>query len=263
MIKKIDQDNNYDIPLMSQNISTIEVGNYSEIYSTFIKFIGTKVLIITDIDTYSFTDDVDDNGKPKKNRDGSIKKKQTPCRVSDGKYTSNSSLKFYLKDQLETNTGTEKDILTNLELREKVVSADEVYNEETGKTEIVWKSDKDGKVLIVYQIGEVNHEGVTYNARSFEDAFFHINKKLFTELDEDDNEKKIQKCAETFQGLKNIELIFDNKKDSFDLAKDCVNKKPSLAMDILLNSKSDDKNDFINWQVPQYIREGLEWLQKD
>ena len=128
MIKKIDQDNNYDIPLMSQNISIIEVGNYSEIYSTFIKFIGTKVLIITDIDTYSFTDDVDDNGKPKKNRDGSIKKKQTPCRVSGGKYTSNSSLKFYLKDQLETNTGTEKDILTNLELREKVVSADEVYS---------------------------------------------------------------------------------------------------------------------------------------
>lgn len=263
MIKKIDQDNNYDIPLMSQNISIIEVGNYSEIYSTFIKFIGTKVLIITDIDIYSFTDDVDDNGKPKKNRDGSIKKKQTPCRVSDGKYTSNSSLKFYLKDQLETNMGTEKDILTNLELKEKVVSADEIYNEETGKTEIVWKADKDGKVLIVYQIGEVNCEGVTYNARSFEDAFFHINKKLFTELDEDDNEKKIQKCAETFQGLKNVELIFDNKKDSFDLAKDCVNKKPSLAMDILLNSKSDDKNDFINWQVPQYIREGLEWLQKD
>lgn len=153
--------------------------------------------------------------------------------------------------------------MTNLELKEKVVSADEIYNEETGKTEIVWKADKDGKVLIVYQIGEVNYEGVTYNARSFEDAFFHINKKLFTELDEDDNEKKIQKCAETFQGLKNIELIFDNKKDSFDLAKDCVNKKPSLAMDILLNSKSDDKNDFINWQVPQYIREGLEWLQKD
>ena len=60
---------------MSQNISIIEVGNYSEIYSTFIKFIGTKVLIITDIDTYSLTDDVDDNGKPKKNRDGSIKKK--------------------------------------------------------------------------------------------------------------------------------------------------------------------------------------------
>ena len=117
--------------------------------------------------------------------------------------------------------------------------------------------------MVVYQIGEVNHEGITYNARSFEDAFFHINKKLFTELDEDDYEKKIQKCAETFQGLKNIELFFDNKKIVLIWQKDCVNKKPSLAMDILLNSKSDDENDFINWQVPQYIREGLEWLQKD
>ena len=60
-----------------------------------------------------------------------------------------------------------------------------------------------------------------------------------------------------------IEITIGNTKDSFDLAENCVSKKPSLAMDILWNSKSDNKKDFINWQVPQYIREGLEWLQKD
>lgn len=263
MIKKIDQDNNYEIPLMSQNISIIEVGNYSEVYSAFINFIGTKTLIITDIDTCSLTDDVDDNKKIKMNKDGTVKKIKTSCRVSEGEYTSNSSLKFYLKDQFKVTEGTEKDILTNLKLEEKVVSACEVYNKETDKKEVVWKADKDGKVLVVYQTNEVNHEGVTYNARSFEDAFFHINKKLFTELDEDDAEKKIEKCERIFQGLKKVELFFDDEKDSFELAQNCVNKKPSLAMDILLNSKSDDKKDFINWQTPQYIREGLEWLQKD
>lgn len=66
-----------------------------------------------------------------------------------------------------------------------------------------------------------------------------------------------------FQGLKKVELFFDKTKDGFDLASACVNKKPSLAMDILLNSKSENGKDFANWQVPLYIREGLEWLQND
>ncbi len=252
MIKKIDNDNDYEIPLMSQNISVIEVGNYSEVYSSFIKFIGTKTLIITDIDTY----------KLKNNKDGAAKKTVTPCRVVEGKYTSNSALKFYLKDQLTNKKGSQKDILINLTLEDKIISACEICNKKSGENELIWKADKDGKVLIVYQTNEVNDEGVCYNARSFEDAFFHINRRLFTGWDEDD-EKKAEKCAEKFQGLKNTEFLFDGTKDSFDLAEKCVNKKPSLAMDILLNSESDDEKDFINWQVPQYIREGLEWLQKD
>lgn len=263
IIKKIDQDNDFEIPLMSQNISIIEVGNYSEVYSTFINFIGTKTLIITDIDIYSLVNDVDNNGHPKKNKDGSIKQKPKPCRVSDGAFTSNSSLKFYLKEHIDVTARTEKDILINLKLGQKVVSAHEDYNKEIDKKEIIWKADENGKVLIVYQTNEANDEKVIYNARSYEDAFFHINKKLFTEIGEADTENKIRKCAERFQGLKNVELFFDDTKDSFELAENCVNKKPSLAMDILLNSKSDDKGDFINWQVPQYIREGLEWLQKD
>lgn len=263
MIKKTDQENNFDIPLMSQNISIIEVGNYSEVYSTFIDFIGTKTLIITDIDTYYLADEVDENKNPKKDKDGNIKQKPVPCRVSDGKFTSNSSLKFYLKDQLEAKAGEEKDILANLKFEEKIVSAYEEDNKKTCKKEIVWKANKEGKVLIVYQTNETNREGVTYHARSFEDAFFHMNKALFTETEETDTEKKIKKCAERFQGLKRVELFFDPTIDSYELAKKCVNKKPSLAMDILLNSKSDDKKDFINWQAPQYIREGLEWLQKD
>lgn len=255
MIKKIDQDNNYEIPLMSQNISIIEVGNYSEVYAEFVKFIGTKTLIITDIDICSLSDNVDDKGNTKQTF--------TLCRVSQGTHTSNSALKFYLKDQLESNRGTQKDILTNLVLEEKIVFACDVYNKETDQSNIVWKANKGGKVLIVYQTKEANYEDKSYNARSFEDAFFHINKKLFTDWGGADNKENAKKCSEKFQSLKNVKLFFDSTKDCFDLAENCVNKKPSLAMDILLNSKSDDKIDFINWEVPQYIREGLEWLQKD
>lgn len=198
----------------------------------------------------------------KKNKDGSVKKILTFCRVGKSEYTSNSALKFYLKDRLTNKKGNQKDILTNLTLEEKIISACEISNEKTGENEFVWKADKDGRILIVYQTNEINAEGVLYNARSFEDAFFHINRKMFTGQGEND-EKKAEKCAEKFQGLKKTELFFDDTQDSFDLAEKCVNKKPSLAMDILLNSESNGEQDFINWQVPQYIREGLEWLQKD
>ncbi|MDO5150293.1 MAG: hypothetical protein Q4D76_13010, partial [Oscillospiraceae bacterium] len=77
------------------------------------------------------------------------------------------------------------------------------------------------------------------------------------------NKDKIEKCKISFQGLKNSKDFFDSSKDSYDLAENCVNKKPSLAMDILLNSVSKGGKDFVNWQIPSYIKEGLIWLQKD
>lgn len=48
MMKKIDQEFTDGVPLLSQNISIIEVGAYSQVFDQFIKFIGTKALIITD-----------------------------------------------------------------------------------------------------------------------------------------------------------------------------------------------------------------------
>src|SRR5690606_38450838 len=39
------------LPLLSQNISTIEVGAYSQIFEKFIDFLGIKSLILTDIDS--------------------------------------------------------------------------------------------------------------------------------------------------------------------------------------------------------------------
>ena len=40
---------------------------------------------------------------------------------------------------------------------------------------------------------------------------------------------------------------------------DGVIKKSSFAIEVLLNSKQD----FTNWNIPAYIREGLRWLQID
>jgi predicted ATP-dependent endonuclease of OLD family len=81
MMKKIDDENKdeNDTPLLSQNISIVEVGAYSHIFDTFLNFLGIKTLIITDIDSV-----------------GSNSKK---CSVADGENTSNASIKHFLKDK--------------------------------------------------------------------------------------------------------------------------------------------------------------------
>jgi len=260
MIKKLDQENDYETPLLSQNISIIEVGNYSEIYAEFIRFIDTKTLIITDVDTEKYCDAIDKDGNTKRDKAGQVIQLLSACRVSEGTHTSNSSLKYYLKEKLkaETDTNTQKEILTKLYIQDKIIK----YND-TVLTNTEWIADENGRVLIVYQIKQTNSEGISYNARSFEDAFFHINKKFFTDLGGasiDDNKKL---CVEKFQGLKKVDRLFDDTQDSYILAKECVNKKPSLAMDILLNSENIAGKDFANWETPAYIKEGLEWLQKN
>ena len=70
------------IPLLSQNISVIEVGAHSHIFIPLFDFLGIKVLIITDVDAAN----KNDNGRYEK----SDPKK--------AKYTSNASIKEFFKD---------------------------------------------------------------------------------------------------------------------------------------------------------------------
>jgi predicted ATP-dependent endonuclease of OLD family len=73
-----------DLPLLSQNISIVEVGAHFKIFKEFIDFIGIKTLIITDIDSVR---DNDDSERP------------VACRVDDGTGTSNSSIKDFYADK--------------------------------------------------------------------------------------------------------------------------------------------------------------------
>lgn len=242
MIKKIDQENENEIPMSSQNISIIEVGNYSEIFAAFIEFLEIKTLIITDIDT------------EKCNADGNLE----ACCVKDGTQTSNPTLKYYFKSVLPAEQDKTKEKLIELNVSQKTLHG---CRGEDGV--LSWCQCSEGNLLIVYQTEESNTEGIKYTARSFEDAFFHINRAFFTDMSGDDKAQKIANCKKKFQGLKNPSYLFDTSKDSYYLAKNCVNKKPSLAMDILLNSESQAGKDFYNWNIPHYIKEGLEWLQKN
>ncbi len=230
IMKKIDQDNPGN-PLLSQNISIIEVGNYSHVFEIFINFFGVRSLIVTDIDS----------GK-KYEESGKIK--TIKCKVDDegAIITTNASLDFFYKTK-------KLNVFKNKTLREMILKK---KLKEDNKTK-EWVKDESGYLVCVYQTKEKNGENIEYNARSFEDAFFHLNRKFIV-----DNK-------DTFQSLINIEYFEDAEKDAYDLAGSCIDKKPPFAIEILLNSKTDDSNSkqFINWQIPDYIKQGLLWLKKD
>lgn len=254
MMKKIDdEDKDKDVlPLLSQNISVIEVGNYSQIFDKFIEFIGIKALIITDIDSGKMVPDKDEKEIVKTKADGTDKMKEEASPLDESTCTSNGALKHYYKKEIEKyliKHGTnEIDYFKNLDIKDKVLIKE---NDE-------WQSSSKGYLMLVYQVAEINENGDNYNARSFEDAFFHINRNLII-----DNKDK-------FKSLKNINY-FDKKEssngkykyNSYELAEKCIQSKPSFAMDVLLSSVCDDKSNYSNWKIPKYIKEGLIWLKKN
>lgn len=194
------------LPLLSQNISTIEVGAYSQIFEKFIDFIGIKSLILTDIDAIKVT------GKNAKGDDV-----WGACPVNEGTKTSNSAINHFLN------------ALTWEDLKALPVG---------NRTIVVGSST----ICICYQ-----QEENTYHARSFEDAFIHLNREF------------INGNKDTFQGIKNASDFDDDTKSPFTLADNCVKKKTHFALDILYHS--DEK--FSNWNIPAYIKNGLLWLKKD
>jgi predicted ATP-dependent endonuclease of OLD family len=216
MMKKIDieeeirftaiEEQDYCSPLLSQNISIIEVGAYSQIFERFIQFLGIKSLILTDIDSVKVIG---------QNENGSDK--LDACIVTEGTASSNSAINHYLKD-------IEWARIKALPIDKRTIS-------------IVDGSE----ICICYQ-----QEESDYHARSFEDAFIHLNM-VFIKAKKDE-----------FNGLKNRSK-FDNGTGPYDLAENCIKKKTHFALDILYHSKAD----YSNWQIPSYIKEGLLWLKQD
>lgn len=194
------------LPLLSQNISVIEVGAYSQIFEKFIEFLGIKSLILTDIDAIKVVKK-DDKGQDV----------WGACPVDEGTKTSNSAINHFLSD---------------------VVWEDLKTLPVGNRTIIVGSST----VCICYQ-----QEENAYHARSFEDAFIHINRAFL-------NGKK-----DEFQGLQNRKLFDDGASNAYVLADKCIKKKTHFALDILYHSNEK----FSNWNIPAYIKNGLLWLKED
>lgn len=237
MMQKIDNEEpiaENELKLLSQNISIVEVGAHSHIFEKFIDFIGVKSLIITDIDSYYIEQAKNKDGKLKfkKDKDDNeipvMEQKKCPANHIRADKTSNSSLRYYFG-----KTPNDLDFFKKLNFEDKILK------KEIDKK---WKQNALGNLLITYQTEEES-----YHAYSFEDVFFHINQDFI--------------CNNTFQELTDVgHNKFIKYKDAFKLAEKGVKKKPGLAIDILINSS---KEEYSNWKIPNYIREGLLWLRKD
>lgn len=236
MMKKIDQENPSPNapPLLSQNISIVEVGAHSQVFEKFISFAGIKTLILTDIDTGCKVPRLDDKKQIKINKtNNEVSYTTEKCRPNDTRadHTSNNALTFF-----HDKARTELNYFLELSKENKALTKDE------GK----WKADHQGYLYTAFQTEENGYRG-----RSFEDSFFFINKDFF--------------CTNTgnFQSLTPVhfESFITGTSDAFELAENGVKKKTSLAIEILLNSKPHGKLSFSNWNTPHYIQEGLEWLR--
>jgi putative ATP-dependent endonuclease of OLD family len=230
MMKKVDQEQNENL-LLSQNISLVEVGAHSQIFEKFIDFIGIKTLIITDIDAAKVISE-----------DGITKRKA--CQVADANasVSTNASLKFF--------TGT--DVLNDL--KAKRVEQKRFKKEKQDDGTKKWVLDNVGHVQLAFQTEEENSEGDTYHARSFEDAFAHVNNEFLK-----DPENSFNSLTKThFEKFKN------GVYNPYQFAEMAMGKKPPFAIEILLNSTEDeDENQFSNWNIPAYIKEGLTWLKEN
>lgn len=238
MMKKIDQEaqDSSDSPLLSQNISIVEVGAHSQTFEKFIDFIGVKSLIVTDIDSYYEQISYEADGvTPKTYENGNNKTKVVTCTPDNenAQKTSNNSLLFFHDKQRE-------DLYHFLDLS--------IENKVLSKKYGTWKPDTSGGLFLAFQTKEDSYHG-----RSFEDAFFSINKSLLGN----------DSTAYPSLTKKWFDKYVDNEIDAFKFSENAVGSKPSLAIEILLNSQSTDDVEYSNWKVPSYIKEGLEWLRKD
>lgn len=274
MITKLDQkilmeeckrDAVISIPLHSQNVSIVEVGNYFQTFEKFVRFIGLKSLVITDIDGVKMVPVLDDDGNPKLNADKTPKTKPSICKTNKACKSTNSALNKFFRADGDEDTPISFDELRKLSAEEKVFSS-----KEEG-----WKRNKDGNLKFAYQTEETNSQAVTYHARSFEDAFFHLNYDF---LESHCCKGGTFKKDNIFSSLtpKHLKTYFIDKC-AFSLAEHGVGSKPSLAIEVLLGSEDEEvtyipheKHElpeqktthyFVNWETPKYIEDGLAWLR--
>ncbi|WP_118986618.1 ATP-dependent nuclease [Photorhabdus sp. CRCIA-P01] len=247
------------VPLLSQNISVVEVGAHSQIFEIFLDFIGIKTLIITDIDSAMEQNRTAKDGQSKINKEGHPIKDLCAHEVTGATHTTNKALQFFF------NVGPKLNYFLELKSEEKRVHKNKATNK--------WGSNPAGQIMCVYQILETNVDSAAYHARSFEDAFLHVNRQFMGGAC--DGSGDIGKTK--FPSLAKTHLTqYLNGGSPFEMAEKGITKKPSFAIEILLNSQSTTvtkKNsarkskefdlEFSNWETPQYIDEGLTWIKAD
>lgn len=167
-------------------------------------------------------------------KSGKTYKKSNP---NVAKYTTNASIKNFFENDAAFNNATNKFVnLINKEAKDKIHD----------------------NIRIAYQIKESDAKedagtDAGYQASSFEDAFISLNSDFI--LKNKDGFLKYGALKE----FEESELTYENY---YNFAQEKVDKKPAFASSLLYFDCADGDEDS-QWKVPRYIREGLEWLQKD
>ena len=247
------------LALLSQNISVIEVGAHSHIFEIFLDFIGVKTLIITDIDAAKEEEEVDEAGKVALNKKGEAIRVIRAHEIEGATHTTNYPLQFF------HSVGPDITYFIGLSFHQKTVRKDE----KTDK----WAAHAGGQVMCVFQVSEADADGAEYHARSFEDAFFHVNRPFVRTAITDDGVTP----RAGFPSLvdKYLRAYLDDNGSSFVMGAKGITKKPSFAIEILLNSETRKEElthsdgtakefvfEFSNWTTPRYISEGLAWIKE-
>ncbi|KFF24417.1 ATP-dependent nuclease [Chryseobacterium vrystaatense] len=202
--------------LENEYVSIIEVGGaYTHKFKEFFKFLNTKVLVITDIDSVD-----------------SITGKSCHVLKADAN-TSNSTLSIWLPKKTKISE------LLALTYEEKL--------------------DESTTIRVAFQIAEDNE---TFVARSLENAIVNCNQVFFKGKysTEDGVELNVHKSF-SYQKLKNLDdlIYMDTEKDQSEVDPSSK-QKTDFTFDLMTFDENLTK---LEWKVPKYIKEGLEWLAKN
>lgn len=110
-------------------------------------------------------------------------------------------------------------------------------------------------VRVAFQISELKH---LYYPRSFEEAFINKNRDfIFSEKSiAEDGKTTVKSIKNEFSLFRGKSLADLKASVSYDLAPDDSKVKTNFAFDIM----SFQEDIYGPWEVPFYIKEGLEWL---
>ena len=219
--------------LQNKYISILEVGGrYANKFFKLLDALGRPYLVITDIDTVRMKEEPNPG-------------KKEPLKVGSKVFTSNVDDKKTTNDTLTEwfSTGEGDDLLIPMLLNKKTEE----------------KIEKRRRIAYQYVEHKDLKEGVIGYARTFEDDFALENIEFFKEWKESTG--LVKKFHNIFNDhdLTGEEVI----KSLFEAI--TSDAKSDFALDVLYReyTLNDSNNGPRGFKVPLYIREGLEWLNKE
>tara|TARA_R110001583_G_scaffold21308_7_gene80938 strand:+ start:873 stop:3098 length:2226 start_codon:yes stop_codon:yes gene_type:complete len=227
--------------LKSCYLTILEIGGaYGHKFKPLIEFLGLTTLIITDIDSVTGDSEIEEGGATEGINDGATLP-DIPVEEVDESDDEDSPSGKACMVEIDNSVTSNQMLIQWLPRLNKI--SDLLLTNDDGKV------SEDGLVRVAYQTEiEViwNGETESFTGRTLEVAFALDNLSWCQELDQKNIKLRIPKNNEKTLAVL-IEKIHNRVKSSkFD--------KTGFALELLMKENSE-------WNVPSYIKEGLDWLE--